>query len=83
LAIVGATFTVALFVLRVCGQEMANSIFSGKIGGSMLVYLDNCCYNRPFDDQSNLLVRIETETKMQIQEIKTVNPVDFIRKELI
>ena len=33
----------------------------------MLVYLDNCCFNRPFDEQSNLLVRLETEAKTLIQ----------------
>ena len=27
----------------------------------MRVYLDNCCYNRPFDDQTQLKVRLETE----------------------
>ena len=32
------------------------------------IYLDNCCYNRPFDDQSQLIVRLETEAKLFIQE---------------
>lgn len=27
----------------------------------MRVYLDNCVFNRPFDDQSNIRVKIETE----------------------
>jgi len=34
----------------------------------MKLYLDNCCFNRPFDDQSQLLVRLETEAKLFIQE---------------
>jgi len=29
----------------------------------MKVYLDNCCFNRPFDDQSSPVVRLETEAK--------------------
>lgn len=33
----------------------------------MLVYLDNCCFNRPFDDQSQMRVRFETEAKLAIQ----------------
>ncbi|SLM33192.1 conserved hypothetical protein [Desulfamplus magnetovallimortis] len=38
----------------------------------MKIYLDNCCFNRPFDDQSLLTVRLETEAKLDIQEkIKT------------
>ena len=33
----------------------------------MRLYLDNCCFNRPFDDQSSLTVRLETEAKLHIQ----------------
>ena len=34
---------------------------------AMRVYLDNCCYNRPFDDQAQLTVRLETVTKLAVQ----------------
>ncbi|MBM4053926.1 MAG: PIN domain protein [Planctomycetes bacterium] len=34
----------------------------------MKVYLDNCCFNRPFDDQTQLRIRLETEAKLKIQE---------------
>lgn len=34
----------------------------------MRIYLDNCCFNRPFDDQMDARVRLETEAKLQIQE---------------
>jgi len=34
----------------------------------MKIYLDNCCFNRPFDDQSQLRIRLETEVKLKIQE---------------
>jgi hypothetical protein len=34
----------------------------------MKIYLDNCCFNRPFDDQSQLRIRLETEAKLKIQE---------------
>lgn len=27
----------------------------------MRVYLDNCCYNRPYDDQSQMRIHLETE----------------------
>jgi hypothetical protein len=33
----------------------------------MRVYLDNCCFNRPFDDQSQARIRIEAEAKLEIQ----------------
>lgn len=32
------------------------------------LYLDNCCFNRPFDDQSNLSVYLETQAKLYVQE---------------
>jgi len=33
------------------------------------VYLDNCCFNRPYDNQDNLLVLLETEAKLFIQSL--------------
>ena len=33
----------------------------------MLVYLDNCCYNRPFDDQTQIRILLEARAKMYIQ----------------
>ena len=33
----------------------------------MRVYLENCCYNRPYDDQSQLSVQMETLAKLEIQ----------------
>jgi hypothetical protein len=34
----------------------------------MKVYLDNCMFNRPFDNQANLRIRLETESKLHVQE---------------
>lgn len=34
----------------------------------MPIYLDNCCFNRPFDDQSQVRVLLETEAKLVVQE---------------
>jgi predicted nucleic acid-binding protein len=34
----------------------------------MRIYLDNCCLNRPFDDQTQLRIRLETEAKLAIQD---------------
>ena len=34
----------------------------------MIIYLDNCCYNRPFDDQSSISIKIESEAKLYIQD---------------
>lgn len=35
----------------------------------MKIYLDNCCYNRPYDDQSQLRIHQEAEAKLYIQEM--------------
>ncbi len=34
----------------------------------MRVYLDNCCYNRPFDDQAQFKVMLESLAKLCIQQ---------------
>jgi len=34
----------------------------------MKIYLDNSCFNRPFDDQKQLRIKLETEAKLNIQE---------------
>ena len=33
----------------------------------MKIYLDNCCYNRPFDDQTSERVHLESLAKLYIQ----------------
>lgn len=35
----------------------------------MRIYLDNCCYNRPYDDQSQLRIHQEAEAKLYIQDM--------------
>lgn len=32
------------------------------------VYLDNCCFNRPYDSQDSMAIRLETEAKLSIQD---------------
>ena len=34
----------------------------------MRIYLDNCVFNRPFDDQSYIRIRLETEAKLYVQD---------------
>ena len=36
---------------------------------NLVVYLDNCCFNRPYDDQDYLSIYIETQAKLAIQEL--------------
>ena len=44
----------------------------------MRVYLDNCCYNRPFDEQSQLKVRLETVTKLAVQLMMATGVVQYV-----
>jgi len=39
--------------------------------GKLRVYLDNCCYNRPFDDMTADKIRVETVAKLFIQDLIT------------
>ncbi|MCB1172429.1 MAG: PIN domain protein [Leptospiraceae bacterium] len=33
----------------------------------MKIYLDMCCFNRPYDDQSSMTISLETTAKLMIQ----------------
>jgi len=41
------------------------------------VYLDNCCYNRPFDDQKQIRVFLETQAKFFIQRLISDTKLDL------
>lgn len=43
----------------------------------MRVYLDNCCFNRPFDDQGQIRIRLESEAKLHIQEQVSLGKVEL------
>ena len=49
----------------------------------MRVYLDNCCYNRPFDDQSQLKVRLEAEAKLEVQRQMRAGEVEYVWSEML
>ena len=34
----------------------------------VLIYLDNCTFNRPYDDQLSIRIKLETDAKLYIQE---------------
>ena len=33
------------------------------------IYLDNCCFNRPYDNQTQLKIYLETQAKLHIQSL--------------
>ena len=44
----------------------------------MKVYLDNCCYNRPYDDQSQIKVFLETQAKLHIQRLIIEGKIELV-----
>ena len=44
----------------------------------MRIYLDNCCYNRPYDDQSQIKVFLETQAKLHIQRMIVEGKVELV-----
>lgn len=44
----------------------------------MRIYLDNCCYNRSFDEQTQLRVRLETVTKLAVQLLMATRVVEYV-----
>lgn len=43
----------------------------------MKVYLDNCCFNRPYDDQSQIRISLETQTKLYVQDLVKKREIDL------
>lgn len=43
----------------------------------ILVYLDNCCYNRPYDDQSQIKISLEAQAKLHIQKLIIDKEIDL------
>ena len=56
------------------------------------IYLDVCCFNRPYDNQESLTVQMETEAKLRVQELggwsyildfeNAANPFEERRREI-
>ena len=42
------------------------------------IYEDNCCFNRPYDNQTQILVRLETEAKLRIQQLILNDKLAFV-----
>jgi len=42
------------------------------------VYMDNCCFNRPYDDQKDLKIELETKAKLYIQKQIETDAIDLV-----
>lgn len=49
----------------------------------MRVYLDMCCYNRPYDDQSQIKVSLETQAKLHIQDLIQENKLELVTSYML
>lgn len=44
----------------------------------MRIYLDNCCYNRPFDPQGQVRIQVETISKLAVQFLMASHRVEYV-----
>lgn len=49
----------------------------------MRIYLDNCCYNRPYDDQSQMRIHLETQAKLYIQDLIKNNKIELVTSYIL
>jgi hypothetical protein len=54
-----------------------------KHGKNMKIYFDNCSFNRPFDDQSSMRVKLEAEAKLFIQEKIIIGKLQLIWSQIL
>lgn len=47
------------------------------------IYLDNCCFNRPFDDQTQVKVLIETLAKLNIQQQMREGVIEYVWSDVL
>jgi len=47
------------------------------------IYLDNCCYNRPYDDQTSIKISLETQAKLAIQEMIKLGKYALVSSETL
>lgn len=44
----------------------------------MKIYLDNCCFNRPYDDQTQIRISLETQAKLYVQDLVKRKQIDLV-----
>ena len=60
-----------MLYIKLC-KKLGNELSKIKI------YLDNCCFNRPYDDQNQLIIELETKAKLFIQSLIVNGKVDLV-----
>lgn len=49
----------------------------------MRIYLDNCSYNRPYDDQTQMRIHLETEAKLHIQDMIKNKEIELVTSYML
>lgn len=49
----------------------------------MIIYLDNCCYNRPFDDQTQERIHLESEVILSILKMGQIGEYKIIGSNIL
>ena len=49
----------------------------------MIIYLDNCCYNRPFDDQTQERIHLESEVILTVLKMGQMKKVIIAGSEIL
>ena len=49
----------------------------------MIIYLDNCCYNRPFDDQTQERIHLESEVILTVLKMGQMKKVSIVGSEIL
>ena len=49
----------------------------------MKIYLDNCCFNRPYDDQSQMRIHLETQAKLHIQDLIKSRQIELVTSYML
>ncbi|MCL1996209.1 MAG: PIN domain-containing protein [Defluviitaleaceae bacterium] len=47
------------------------------------IYLDNCCFNRPYDDQTQLKIELEKRAKLRIQEMIVAGRLELVASYIL
>lgn len=47
------------------------------------VYLDNCCFNRPYDDQTQIRISLETQAKLYVQDSIKMGKMELVTSYIL
>lgn len=49
----------------------------------MRIYMDNCCYNRPYDDQTQMRISLEAQAKIHVQDLIKADLIELVSSYIL